>query len=188
MTATYGGALRAVLLNPDRKETLDTLRDIVDHDSAWKAVDYGDNFWIIMKWLGLDGFVEFYDGLKFVPYRDFPLEEVCKPKANKYFVRLFDAHLKPPLVMQLIDVLENDSVFLEYESIVDTAILATSRHPTGKDTAFHLANKPLGNIFAGHISFTFYFHPMNPWNERFDSLLRNLHNAGIWHEIIKRTK
>ncbi len=57
MTATYGGALRAVLLNPDRKETLDTLRDIVDHDSAWKAVDYGDNFWIIMKWLGLDGFV-----------------------------------------------------------------------------------------------------------------------------------
>ena len=93
------------------------------------------------------------------------------------------------MVLQLIDVLENDSVFLEYESIVDFAILATSRHPNGKDTAFHLAINPLGNnILDGELPFTLYFYPLNPWFERFDSLLRNLHNAGIWHEIIKRTK
>lgn len=89
MTSAYGGALRAVLLNPGRKETLETLRDIVNSDFAWRAVDYGDGFWKTMKWLGFDGFVEFYDGLKFVPYRDFPLEEVCKTNANMYFVSLY---------------------------------------------------------------------------------------------------
>ena len=89
MTSAYGGALRAVLLNPGRKETLETLRDIVNSDFAWRAVDYGDGFWKTMKWLGFDGFVEFYDGLKFVPYRDFPLEEVGKTNANKHFVSLY---------------------------------------------------------------------------------------------------
>ena len=90
--------------------------------------------------------------------------------------------------MQLADVLENGTVFLEYESIVEIAILATSNHPTGLDTAFHLAMEPLGSVLAGTITFTFHFYPMNPWFERFDSCLSWLHDAGVWHEIVKRSK
>ncbi len=76
MTAAYGGALRAVLLNPGRKETVDTVKDIVDLSSTWRAVDYGDGFWSDMLRLGIDGMQEFHDGLERVKYKDFPLYHV----------------------------------------------------------------------------------------------------------------
>ncbi len=93
---------------------------------------------------------------------------------------------------QLSDVAINGSVFLEYLSMVEIALLATSRHPAAKDTAFHVAKAPLrSDLGAGiysSIPFTFYFHPVNPWQARFDLYLGQLHSAGIWREEFKRAK
>ena len=85
----------------------------------------------------------------------------------------------------------NGSVFLEYLSVVEIALLATSRHPTAADTLFHVATAALGPFLSGSYSsveFTFYFHPVNPWQARFDLYLGRLHNAGIWREEFRRAK
>ncbi len=93
--------------------------------------------------------------------------------------------------MQLEDVVENGTVFLDYDSVVDIAVLATSRHPAGEDSAFYLAKSPMGAKAMGEDveqMFAFYSHKMSPWFERFDSKLGWLENAGVWLEEFKRAK
>ncbi len=84
---------------------------------------------------------------------------------------------------------ENGSIFVEYASVVDIAILATSRHPTGKDTAFYLAYT-LGGTWEKDftIAYSFHVNPMNHWFDNMDYYLLWLHNCGLWHEIIKRSR
>ncbi len=83
---------------------------------------------------------------------------------------------------------ENESIFVEYASVVDIAILATSRHPTGKDTAFYLAYNLANYKSVLYIHYSFYIHPMTHWFDKMDYHLNWLHNCGLWDEIIQRSR
>ncbi len=82
----------------------------------------------------------------------------------------------------------NKSIYVEYASLVDMAILATTQHPTGKDSAFHLARNITRINDEYQISYLFYFYPMSPWIESFNTQISWLHDSGLWHEFIWRSK
>ncbi len=94
-------------------------------------------------------------------------------------------------VFQLEELAEGGSLFVDYASVVDIAILATTRHPTGKDTAFHLSKTIMGDDYLSEsqlIRYTFYVHPMIPWFTQFNTHLQWLHDCGTWHEFKKQTE
>ncbi len=90
-------------------------------------------------------------------------------------------------------MVENNTVFVDFAAVVDIAALATSLHPSGKDTALHVARSPWGRTHvlseeASSLSFVLNFHPHSPWFRRFNSCLGRLHNAGIWSYMLTKAK
>ncbi len=83
---------------------------------------------------------------------------------------------------------ESGNIYVEYGSVIDIAILATTQHPTGKDTAFHLAKNITSLNEDNLVDFLFYFHHISPLFDPMNSLLLWLHNCGLWHEFIQRSK
>ena len=90
--------------------------------------------------------------------------------------------------MKLKDVKENGNIYAEYGAVIDIAILATTQHPTGKDTAFHLAKNIIQLNEENMVDFLFYFYPISPLFEPMNSLLLWLNNCGLWNEFIQRSK
>ena len=75
VTASYGGELRAFLMRPMPGDPIETVRDIVDRATRWRAVDYGDGFWD--KWKhASDGMRELVEGMERVEYKPFPVKLV----------------------------------------------------------------------------------------------------------------
>ncbi len=77
ITSFYGGELRAFLLKPVLLSPIDTVQDIVESGSKWKAVDYGDFLWIALSNASfIDGIEQFSEEMEFVDYNPFPIDYV----------------------------------------------------------------------------------------------------------------
>ncbi len=86
--ASYGSELRAVLLKPIFKPTLNTIRDIVESGHSWRVVDYGDGVWNHLHYKNIaDGIKPFVRGMERVGYKDFPLKYVSSfPYITRYYI------------------------------------------------------------------------------------------------------
>ncbi len=83
---------------------------------------------------------------------------------------------------------EGNSLFVDYTLLLDVAIPAWFSHSNGESSLHVSESLAPWHPSMAYVYMIWYFHPLNPWIERFDRQLHRAYDAGLRHEWMKRAR